>query len=266
MKRLVNLFSLFIVFAALTAQQVGAADTKAGAADKPKAIPLSGKVLETMDGGGYTYVNLQNGQEKVWVAIPLTKVKVGQQLTLMPGFEMKNFTSKGLNRKFDKVIFSGGLANAEKIEMSPSAIKAVHQGVPGAPGGAPAAASKAAPAASAAKAPAPASKTKKVTKAKGPNAYTIAEIYAKSKKLEKKPVVVRGRVVRVSQKIMKRNWIHLADGTGSSAKKTDDLVITSQELPKEGDVVTVSGTLYNNLDFGAGYRYNVLVQDAKFKK
>ncbi|QXE92533.1 DNA-binding protein [Geomonas subterranea] len=259
MTRLVKLLSLLILFAVLAAQQAGAADTK------PKAIPLSGKVLETMDGGGYTYVNLQNGPEKVWVAIPLTKVKVGQQLSLMPGFEMKNFTSKGLNRKFDKVIFSGGLANAEKIQMSPSAIKAVHQGVPGAQGAAQGtAAPKAAPAA--APAPAPVSKSQKVTKAKGPNAYTIAEIYAKSKKLEKKPVVVRGRVVRVSQKIMKRNWIHLVDGTGSKAKKTDDLVITSQDLPREGDVVTVSGTLYNNLDFGSGYRYNVLVQDAKFKK
>ncbi|MBU5612755.1 DNA-binding protein [Geomonas azotofigens] len=271
MKHLVKLFSLLIVFAVLTAQQVGAADTK------PKEIQLSGKVLETMDGGGYTYVNLQNGPEKVWVAIPLMKVKVGQQLSLMPGFEMKNFTSKGLNRKFDRVIFSGGLANADKIEMSPAAIKAVHQGVPAAQKGAPAAKSASAsapaaaaatpaPASSSAAAPLPLAKNQKVTKAKGPNAYTIAEIYAKSKKLEKKPVVVRGRVVRVSQKIMKRNWIHLVDGTGSSAKKTDDLVITSKDLPKEGDVVTVSGTLYNNLDFGSGYRYNVLVQDAKFKK
>ncbi|QWV98873.1 DNA-binding protein [Geomonas nitrogeniifigens] len=256
MKRLVKILSLLIVLAVLTAQQVGAADIK------PKEIPLSGKVLETMDGGGYTYVNLQNGSEKVWVAIPLTKVKVGQQLSLMPGFEMKNFTSKGLNRKFDRVIFSGGLADAEKIEMSPSAIKAVHQGVPGAQQDA----AKAAPAPPRAVAPAPLAKNQKVTKAKGPNAYTIAEIYAKSKKLEKKPVVVRGRVARVAQKIMKKNWIHLVDGTGSKAQKTDDLVITSKNLPKEGDVVTVSGILYNNLDFGSGYRYNVLIQDATLKK
>ena len=257
MKHLVKHLFLLIIFAVLTAQQVGAADTK------PKEVPLSGKVLETMDGGGYTYVLLQNGPEKVWAAIPLTKVKVGQQLSLMPGFEMKNFTSKGLNRKFDKVIFSGGLANAEKIEMSPAAIKAVHQGVPGAPqnqAGAKAQAAKA-------EKPAPAApKNQKVTKAKGPNAYTIAEIYAKSKKLEKKQVVVRGRVVRVSQKIMKKNWVHLEDGTGSKAKRTADLVFTTKNLPREGDVVTASGTLYNNLDFGSGYRYSVLIQDAKFRK
>lgn len=257
MKHLVKHLFLIIMFAVLTSQQVGAADTP------PKAIPLSGKVLETMDGGGYTYVLLQNGPEKVWVAVPLMKVKVGQQLSLMPGFEMKNFTSKGLNRKFDKVIFSGGLANAEKIEMSPAAIKAAHQGVPGAPQSQAGAKGKAA---KPEKPAPPAAKSQKVTKAKGPNAYTIAEIFGKSRKLEKKQVVVRGRVVRVSQKIMKKNWVHLEDGTGSKAKKTDNLVFTTTELPKEGDVVTATGTLYNRLDFGSGYRYEVLIQDAKFKK
>lgn len=257
MKHLLKHLFLLMIFAVLTAQQAGAADAR------PKEVQLSGKVLETMDGGGYTYVLLQNGPEKVWVAIPLSKVKVGQQLALMPGFEMKNFTSKGLNRKFDKVIFSAGLANAEKVEMSPSAIKAVHQGVPGTPQNQPAGKAQAAKAEK--KAPA-AQKNQKVTKAKGPNAYTIAEIHGKNRKLEKKQVVVRGRVVRVSQKILKRNWVHLEDGTGSKSKKTDDLVFTTQDLPKEGDVVTATGTLYNNLDFGSGYRYNVLVQDAKFKK
>jgi hypothetical protein len=147
--------------------------------------------------------------------------------------------------------------------MSPSAIKAVHQGVKGAPQNQPAA--KAQPAKAETPAPA-AKKNQKVTKAKGPNAYTIAEIYGKSRKLEKKRVVVRGRVVRVSQKIMKRNWVHLEDGTGSKSGKTGELVFTTSELPKEGDVVNATGTLYNNLDFGSGYRYNVLIQDAKFKK
>lgn len=254
MKHLVKHLFLLFVFAALTVQQVHAADNSP--ATKPKEVPLSGKVLETMDGGGYTYLRLQNGPEKVWVAIPLSKISVGQQLTLKPGFAMNNFTSKGLNRKFDKVIFSAGISSAESVQLSPQAIKMVHQGVPNAPQNA---------AVKVEKKPAPA-KNQKITKAKGPNGFTIAEIYAKSKKLEKKQVVVKGRVVKVAEKIMKKNWIHLEDGTGSKAKKTNNLVITSKELPKEGDVVTATGTLYNNLDFGSGYRYNVLVQDAKLRK
>lgn len=70
---------------------------------------LSGKVVETMDSGGYTYVCLENGGTKTWVALPQAKVKVGQQVTCQPGMEMKNFTSKTLNRTFASIIFSGGL-------------------------------------------------------------------------------------------------------------------------------------------------------------
>jgi len=70
---------------------------------------LSGKVVETMNSGGYTYVALENNGKKTWVALPESKVKVGQQLACQPGMEMRNFTSKTLNRTFDSIMFSGGV-------------------------------------------------------------------------------------------------------------------------------------------------------------
>ncbi len=70
---------------------------------------LSGKVAETMNSGGYTYVSLEKNGKKTWVAIPETKVKAGQELACQPGMEMKNFTSKTLNRTFESIIFSGGV-------------------------------------------------------------------------------------------------------------------------------------------------------------
>ena len=70
---------------------------------------LSGKVVETMNSGGYTYVSLEENGRKTWVAIPATAVKVGQMMTCQPGMEMKNFTSKTLNRTFESIIFSGGI-------------------------------------------------------------------------------------------------------------------------------------------------------------
>jgi len=70
---------------------------------------LSGKVVETMNSGGYTYVALENNGKKTWIALPETKLTVGQMLTCQPGVEMKNFTSKTLKRTFDSVIFSGGI-------------------------------------------------------------------------------------------------------------------------------------------------------------
>ncbi len=70
---------------------------------------LSGKVVETMNSGGYTYISLENNGKKTWVAIPETKVKTGQMVTCQPGGEMKNFTSKTLKRTFESIIFSPGM-------------------------------------------------------------------------------------------------------------------------------------------------------------
>ena len=76
---------------------------------QPPAISLSGKVVETMNSGGYTYLSIENNGKKTWVAIPATAVKVGQEVVCKPGMEMKNFTSKTLNRMFESIIFSGGI-------------------------------------------------------------------------------------------------------------------------------------------------------------
>ena len=256
---------LCLTLATLTIGHQACAGTEASSAaaakSAPKAIELSGKVQETMDGGGYTYVLLKSGTEKVWVAIPLMKVTVGQQLTLIPGYEMKDFNSKALNRKFSRLIFSAGV-DSSHVNLSPSAIKMVHDGFKAKQAPVPAA-----PAASAASksAKSPAVPVKRVAKARGHNAYTIAQLYAKKVKLEKKPIAVRGRVVKVTTRIMKRNWVHIQDGSGSEAGKTNDLIITTQDQPKEGAVVTARGILYNNIDFGSGYRYSLIVQGARVK-
>lgn len=105
----------------------------------------------------------------------------------------------------------------------------------------------------------------KVEKAKGADAYTVAETYEKAGKLDKKPVVVRGKVVKISKGIMGKNWTHLRDGSGDAGKGTNNLVVTSQDEPKVGDVVTAKGTLYKDKDFGAGYLYQVIVEEATIK-
>lgn len=258
--------SLFLCLVMLSVGQGAfAAPENVAPAGKPKATPLSGKALETMDGGGYTYVLLQTAGDKIWVAAPLMKVTVGKQMTFMPGFEMKNFSSKALNRTFDKVYFTAGLKNDKReLGMSEEAIKKSHQGV--SPEvmnlaikknetAAVEKATKGAPA-----------KVGKVAKAKGPNAYTIAQIYAKKRSLEKKTVTVRGTVTKVSTGIMKRSWIHLQDGTGKATRKTNELVVTAKETPKDGEVITIKGVLTNNKDFGAGYKYDVIVEDAKLTR
>lgn len=114
-------------------QGMGAAAAPA-APGTAQARKLAGKVVETMDAGGYTYLKLDNGGETAWAAIPTTKVSVGQEVELQPGMPMTNFTSKSLNRTFDNIAFSSGLATDAKAPAQ--------SGAQGAPAGHPAGAGK----------------------------------------------------------------------------------------------------------------------------
>lgn len=88
---------------------------------------LSGKVVETMDAGGYTYMALEKNGITTWVAAPVTKVSVGQQIKLLPGAEMSNFSSKALNRSFDKIVFSGGVAQIAPAKPAAPMTEAVSE-------------------------------------------------------------------------------------------------------------------------------------------
>jgi hypothetical protein len=72
-------------------------------------VKLDGKVVETFDSGGYTYICLEKDRKKTWAAVPAAKVTLGDQIELKSGMAMPNFTSKSLNRTFDTIIFSAGV-------------------------------------------------------------------------------------------------------------------------------------------------------------
>jgi len=219
------------------------------AADAPAvSSSLSGKVVETMNAGGYTYVNLEKNGKKTWVAVPQMTVAVGQEMTLQSGQEMRNFTSKSLNRTFESIIFSGGPANSKSSQAMPAGHGAAES------------------TATASKAAAFVDKNIKVEKATGADAYTVGEIFSNIASLDKKTAVVRGKVVKVSAGIMGKNWIHVQDGTGDSSMGTNKLVVTTDDMPAVGDVVTVKGTVFKDKDFGAGYKYNVIMEKASISK
>ncbi len=101
-----------------------------------------------------------------------------------------------------------------------------------------------------------------VEKATGDQGFTVSELYTEGEALEGQTVRIRGQVVKFSPAIMGRNFIHLQDGSGVEADLTHNLVVTSQEAVEPGVIVTVEGTLAANKDFGAGYIYTVIVEDA----
>ena len=65
--------------------------------------------------------------------------------------------------------------------------------------------------------------------------------------------------------IMGKNWLHLRDGSGA-AGKDNDITITTSDEAAVGDVVLVKGTVRVDKDFGAGYAYPVIIEDAKLSK
>lgn len=117
-KKLSILLSSFILIPLLISLVVSVAPNSilAGqpAGDMKGTSLLTGKVIETMDSGRYTYVCLEKNNKTTWVAVYKMKVEVGQYMSFKPGIEMVNFESKTLNRKFDKIYFSGGPVIPEK--------------------------------------------------------------------------------------------------------------------------------------------------------
>lgn len=97
-----------------------------------------------------------------------------------------------------------------------------------------------------------------ITKAK--DGYTVEELYAKKKELSGKKVSVRGKVVKFNGGIMGRNWAHLQDGSGKPG--TDDITVTTNQSAKVGDIVSATGVMATNKDFGGGYSYEVIIEDA----
>ncbi len=96
-----------------------------------------------------------------------------------------------------------------------------------------------------------------------PGGQTVEELFLKKTELEGKQIAVRGKVTNVNKNIMRRNWVHVQDGTGS--KGSNDLTATFADgiVPAVGDIVQVRGALTVDKDFGYGYKYEVIVEDAK---
>jgi hypothetical protein len=87
---------------------------------------------------------------------------------------------------------------------------------------------------------------------------TVEAVHTERTQLAGKQVTVSGKVVKVNNGIMKRNFLHIQDGSG--AKGTDDLTVTSAQTAKVGDSVTVTGTVVLDTDFGMGYAYPLMVE------
>lgn len=220
-----------------------------GAAASPAAEggTFTGVVAETMNSGGYTYVKLEEGGKTIWAAAMEFPVKAGERLTVPLESPMPEFTSRTLNRTFPVIYFVSRVAREGESLAAPAA----------APG---MAASHGASPAPDAAAGTPAAPVDPIPPPAG--GLSIADVWAKRQALGGTRVTVRGKVVKVNNGILGHNWLHLQDGSGSAEARTHDITVTTDAVVKAGDVVTVTGVLVLDKDFGAGYAYDAIIEQA----
>ncbi|MDP1536757.1 MAG: nucleotide-binding protein [Burkholderiales bacterium] len=233
------LLSIFIIVAATFAWA-----GEGSASIPPTTTTVKGEVLEVKEVESYTYLRIKTKEGETWAAVGKTPVKKGAKVTIEDVTVMNNFESKSLKRTFQMIVFGTLAGVGASAQGSGNAMAMAHSG----------------------NAKTPDTSDIHVPKATGANARTVAEIITKSAELKDKAILVRGKVVKYNSGIMGKNWIHLRDGSGSAADNTNDVLVTTMSEAKLGDVVTVKGSVRTDKDFGSGYVYKVLIEDATFQQ
>jgi hypothetical protein len=218
----------------------GAAMPEAG--DLPRT---TGRVVETMNAGEYTYVQIDDGTQTIWAAAPHFAVAAGDKVVVPEGAAMRDFHSKTLQRTFDLVYFAPRIDVIGVPPVQEHAVPAHAVADHGMTG-------------HAASAPSAALDLSNIRKADG--GHTVAELFANKATLAHTDVSVRGRVVKFTPAVMGKNWIHVQDGSGSAG--SNDLAVSTSATAAVGDTVLVRGALNTDRDFGFGYHYDIIIEDA----
>lgn len=193
------------------------------------------EVKEVIQGSNYTYLRVSEDKEELWLAISKSEVMEDDVLYYADPLLMNNFTSKELNRTFESIYFVQKISDklpldAEEVISEPNAQKAEITKL----------------------------ENIKITPKSGE--ITIAELFENHAKYAGKIVTITGIVSKYSPMIMDRNWVHIQDGTGFSGEF--DLTVTTADSLETGNQVTFSGKISLNKDFGAGYFYKIIMEDA----
>lgn len=195
---------------------------------------FEGVVVDTLDGGGYTYLQIEDAKKKYWIAVEGLKIDKGTEVRFTEELRAKNFESKSLNRVFDEIVFASNLQYRTSVPESAN-IALVTELV-------------------------------KVSPYQQKDTISVAQAWKERVKLNGKNISIRGKVVKVSKNIMEKNWIHIQDGTGEGAEVGRIVFTSKDDTINVGDVVTAQGVVSADKNFGSGYVYKIIVENASFKK
>jgi len=230
--RVIVMLILVVVFSSCVRNKGGVA--------VQSAMPINEKrfeVTEVIQATSYTYLKVKENMAERWVAVSKQDINVGDQFYYDGALQMNNFVSKDLNRTFDEIYF---ISQVSKTPLAPKTMGG---------GGMPAHSGKV-----------ETPKLSSIILEKKAGEMTLANIFEKRNEFASKEFEIRGIVVKINKQVMGKNWIHIQDGTDFNNEF--DLTITSQDLPEMNDEVTFRGKISINKDFGSGYSYDVIMEDA----
>lgn len=227
----------FIVLATLVASSCVQNKNPQQAQNVAQANQNVFEVTEVVQGKTYTYLNVKENMTNRWVAVSHQEAKPGDVFYYDSALQMTDFHSKEIDRTFDVIYFVNQISKTPLNKQQPMAAEMPtgHTGKV-------------------------AAKSAEVELEKTEGELTISDVFAKRADFTSKEFEIRGVVVKVNKQVMGKNWVHIQDGTASEGKF--DLTITTQAEVEVGDEVTFKGKLTLEKDFGAGYYYDVIMEDA----
>lgn len=201
------------------------------------------EVSEVIQASGYTYLNVKENSDEKWMAVAKQDVQVGDVFYYDEALQMTNFHSKDLDRTFEVVYFVNQISETPILKHPAAGMHGMggmtedpHSGK------------------------IESGKKSDINLEKSGDELTIAQIFENRDQYSNKEVEIRGVVVKVNKQIMGKNWVHIQDGTDSNGKY--DLTITTLDLAEVNDKVSFKGKIILNKDFGSGYSYEVIMEDA----
>jgi len=197
-------------------------------------------VIEVLQTSQYTYLQVLENLDVRWVAIPKQEVKVGDSYYYDSALEMNSFTSKELDRTFEVIYFVNNISKTPLDATHMGRLSPSHSGK------------------------VKAEEKSNIILSKADNEVTVAQIFENGEAFSGKETEIRGIVVKINEGVMGTNWIHIQDGT--SGNGNFDLTITSQDIPRLNEEATFTGSITLKKDFGAGYFYEVIMENAQLVK
>lgn len=188
------------------------------------------KVVEHISGKRYSYLSVAEQDDVYWIATMGSEFEVGAWYDYQEGLEKTDYTSTELGRTFDRILLVSALMPV--VEAAAVTGDRPAHSLPEGPIEVP------------------------------KSSVLIKNLVNNRLKYSNKTVEVTGRITKVNPGIMDRNWIHLVDG---SLDSYDFVCTTVEELPV-GHVVTLQGKVTADKDFGAGYFYELILENAVLVK